>query len=497
MVISKSNYLQYLKHPAWVWLEKHDKYKLPAIDADTQAIFDEGNLFESYAEKLFPDGVALEYKTNGNFDFDKYKILPDVTKKAIEDKTRVLFQGRLEVDDITCIFDVLERNKDGTYNLYEIKSSTAPKKDHEHDLAFQTIVLERSGLNIKNIFIIHVNREYVRNGEIDHSEITTITEISSAVRSIIDETAVNIEKAKAVIESVEMPDPSPRYVGLNAFGDWLKIYKALNSNLDKYSVYHLSSPGARRIEHFEDNEIFSIKDIPEDDNLTVKQRHQMQTTKSGERIINQSEIRTFLKTFRFPLYFLDYETLGGVIPQYDGTRPYQQIPFQYSLHILESPDAELKHKEYLHTDNTLPVNHLINQLKKDINTKGSVVVWCEGFEKGCNKTMAEFIPKDAKFLYNLNDRIVDLMTPFMKDWFVDKDFFGSASIKMVLPVVIPSLSYKDLNISGGITAQRIWTETIIDGKNQDNKEQIMEDLLKYCNLDTLAMVEIWRILKDI
>lgn len=497
MVISKSNYLNYLRHPAWVWLEKHDRSKLPVIDEDTQAIFDAGNLFELYAEKLFPDGIALEYTTNGNFDFEKYKALPDVTKKAIENKTRILFQGRLEADDMTCIFDVLERNEDGTYNLYEIKSSTKPKKEHEHDLAFQTIVLERWGLSVKNIFVIHVNNEYVRHGEVDYNEITTTVEISSAVRSIMDETAVQIEKAKAVIESTQMPDPSPRYAGLYAYNDWLKVYKTLNPNLDKYSIYNLCWPDVKRIGQFEDNKIISIKEIPEDTNLTVRQRHQVQATKSRKRLINQNEIKAFLNTFRFPLYFLDYETLAGIIPLYNGMRPYQQVPFQYSLHILESPDAELKHKEYLHTENTLPVDCLIAQLKEDIGTKGSIIVWNQGFEKACNNTAAEFVPKYAKLLSNLNDRILDLMTPFAEGWFVDKDFFGSASLKMVLPILIPSLSYEDLSISGGNAAQRIWMETIADSKNQDNKEQIMEDLRKYCALDTLAMVEIWKVLKDI
>jgi hypothetical protein len=497
MVLSKSNYMLYLRHPAWLWLEKHNKKILPEVDADTQAIFDAGNLFESYAEKLFPDGITLGYKTNGEFDFNKYKDLPAKTEQAIKDNTRVLFQGRFEADGITCIFDVLELNEDGTYDLYEIKSSTSAKKEHEHDLAFQTIVLEKSGLNINNIFVIHVNNEYVRVGDIDYNEITTTTEVTTAVRSMIDETLVNIEKAKAVLVATEIPDPSPRYAKLGAFSNWLNIYKILNPDLDKYSIYNLCSPGVRKIGNFEDDGVIAIHDIPEDENLTVKQHYQVQATKSGERIISKEEIKDFLKTFQYPLYFLDYETLAGVIPAYDGIQPYQQIPFQYSLHVLESPDGELKHKEYLHGDNTLPVENLLKQLKKDIGEKGSVVVWNQGFEKRCNITMADILPEYSEFLLDVNDRIVDLMIPFMEGWYVDKDFFGSASIKAVLPVLVPSLSYKELDIGGGAAAQRIWMETIISGKNQNDKDKILTDLLKYCKLDTLAMVEIYKILNKI
>jgi hypothetical protein len=497
MILSKSNYMLYLRHPAWLWLEKHNKSILPEVDADTQAMFDAGNLFESYAEKLFPDGVTLGYKTNGDFDWSKYKDLPFKTKQAIEDNTKVLFQGRLEVDGITCIFDALERNEDGTYDLYEIKSSTSAKKEHEHDLAFQTIVLEKSGLDINNIFVIHVNNEYVRDGDIDYEEITTISEITTAVRSIIDETLVNIEKAKTVLVATEIPDPSPRHAKLGAFSEWLKIYKILNPDLDKYSIYNLCSPGSRKIGNFEDDGIISVHDIPDSANLTVKQHYQVQATKQGERIISKEEIKSFLKTFKYPLYFLDYETLAGVIPAYDGIRPWQQIPFQYSLHILESPDAELKHKEYLHADNTLPVEGLLKQLKQDIRGKGSIIVWYQGFEKKCNITMSEILPEYSEFLLDVNDRIVDLMIPFSEGWYADKDFFGSASIKIVLPVLVPSLSYKELDIGGGAAAQRIWMETIIDGKNKDKKDKILSDLLKYCKLDTLAMVEIYNVIKKI
>jgi hypothetical protein len=497
MILSKSNYMLYLRHPVWLWLEKNDKDMLPEVDEDTQAIFDAGNLFESYAEKIFQDGITLGYKTNGEFDFKKYKELPDVTKKALEDKTKVLFQGRLEVNNITCIFDVLERNEDGTYNLYEIKSSTKAKKEHEHDLAFQTIVLEESGLSIENIFVIHVNNEYVKDGEIDHDEITTISEVTTAVRNIMEETIANIEEAKAVMVLSDMPDPSPRHAKLGAFSSWLDIYKLLNRDLDKYSIFNLCGLNSTKIGKFEDAGILSIRDIPDDINLAVKQHRQVQTTKSGERLVNKEEIDDFLKTFHYPLYFFDYETIAGCIPSYDRMRPYQQVPFQYSLHILESPNSELKHKEYLHTENTFPVENLLNQLKQDIGTEGSVVVWSQSFEKACNTTMAELSPEYKDFLNNLNERIVDLMIPFMEGWYVDKDFFGSASLKAVLPVVVPSLSYKELNISGGNAAQRIWMETIIDGKNKDKKDQILKDLLKYCKLDTLAMVEIFKVLNEL
>lgn len=497
MTLSKSNYLTYLKHPAWLWLEKNAKDKLPEYDEDTQAMFAAGNLFEDYAEQLFPDGVTLGYKTDGHFDGKKYWALPNVTKEALSGEDTVLFQGRLEVEGITCIFDVLERNAMGTYNLYEVKSSTKAKPEHEQDLAFQTLVLEKSGLTIENIFVIHVNTEYVRKGDIEIDEITDKTEVTSAVRSLMAETEVNVEKAKAVMSQSEMPDPSPRFARNGAFSEWLGIYESLVGEFDKYSIYNLCTVGARKSGEFEDMGVKTIAEIPEDFNLTTKQHHQVQATKRDERLIDKEEVKRFMGTLQYPLYFLDYETFSEVIPPFDGLRPYQQVPFQYSLHVLESPDAELVHKEYLHTEKTLPVRSLLEQMKEDISPEGSVIVWYQSFEKGRNAEMAALEPDFNKFLYDINDRVIDLMIPFAEGWFVDKDFFGSASIKAVLPVLVPELSYKDLNVQNGTAAQRIWTQTVQEGKGVEKKDEIMTDLRKYCELDTLAMVKIWEVLNKV
>ena len=173
MVISKSEFMMFLKHPAWLWLKKFDKDKLPIPDEGLQALFDEGTLFEGYAEKLFPDAVKLGYKVNGNampagrqdFSGTKYYALPEETAKELKKGTKVILQGRLEVDpsttlgagSITSVFDVLEKVGENQFDLYEIKSSTSVKKEHIPDLAFQTIVLEKSGLKVRNLYVLHVN----------------------------------------------------------------------------------------------------------------------------------------------------------------------------------------------------------------------------------------------------------------------------------------------------------------------------------------------------
>lgn len=492
MTLSKSEYLLFLKHPAWLWLKKHDKNKLPEPDPQLQAIFDAGHLFEEYAEKLFPDGVKLGFQT-----YEDYVNLPIKTQEVLDNETKTIFQGRLEINNITCIFDVLDKVGKNEYDLIEIKSSSSAKVEHEYDLAFQLHVLESSGLKIRNIKVLHVNNEFIRNGEVDHMELVATTDVTENVRALDAETKQNIKKAFEVIESGEMPSMSPRHAGFGALKEWLDVYRSIHGDLGSHHIYNIASPNALALGQLEDLHIENMKDIPEDFNLKPKQKWQVNAHKTGQRHMNVEKIKDFIGSLEFPLYFLDYETLGGVIPSFDGLKPYQQLPFQYSLHILETPKSKLAHCEYLHTVNSDPTLPLVKQLKRDIGSKGTVIVWNESFEKSCNDLLGQIQPDFADFLSSVNKRIKDLMIPFSKGWFVDKEFMGSASLKRVLPVLVDTLSYHNLDINNGSLAQTLWMDAFLNGNSKQDKEKIAKDLLEYCKLDTLAMVEIYNVLKDI
>jgi hypothetical protein len=194
------------------------------------------------------------------------------------------------------------------------------------------------------------------------------------------------------------------------------------------------------------------------------------------------------------LYFLDYETLSSVIPAFDGLSPYQQVPFQYSIHILDAPGSALRQVGYLHQTGTNPAEPLTDALVRDIGRCGSVVVWNQSFEMSCNDLLGRLVPQHAAALGQINERVVDLMVPFWNGWYIDAGFLGRASIKNVLPVLVPELSYKTLGIQEGAGAQRLWMEAVISGQRAGQKAQILADLEEYCGLDTLAMVEIYQVL---
>ncbi len=449
MMLSKSDYMLFLKHPAWLWVKKNDPKKIPPVDENTQRLFDSGHKFEPYAESLFPEGLTLGFK-----DYNEYLSLPQRTHDAISNGTAVLFQPRFEWNEFTCISDIVSFVGDNEVDLYEIKASTKVKPEHEFDLAFQTAVLEGNGLKVRNIFVIFANNKYVRNGEIEADKITVTQDVTEKVRKRSDSTAKYMPLALSVAQQNKMPDPSPELAKLNSKDDWLKIYENIVPNTKK---------------------------IWADDTAPA---------------IDKGQIKSFIDNLQYPLYFLDYETLMSLIPYFDGQRPYQQVPFQYSLHVIESPDSEVDWKDYLHRENSDPVRPLTEQLLSDIGTSGTVLVWYENFEKKRNSELGEMMPEYAEALAAVNERVVDLILPFKNKWYDDPRCEGSASIKAVLPVLCPELSYKELGIQEGGSAQRLWMEAVLDSKRDDQKDKILSDLTEYCKLDTFAMVQIFRCLKS-
>ncbi|GAC1572979.1 MAG: hypothetical protein NVS3B23_08790 [Candidatus Saccharimonadales bacterium] len=491
MQLSKSEYMMFLKQPAWLWLKKHDKQKLPPVDENTQAMFDAGNLFEAYAEKHFPDGIRLGFD-----NYDSYLTLPDRTREAIVAGTKTIFQGRFEAGRLTFICDVLTFHEDKSVDLYEIKSSTKVKPEHIYDLAFQVIVLEDCGYKVNSVAVIHVNNSYARKGAIDPLKLTEISDVTEDVMNKREITRKHAAQALTIVDNKNCPSLSPSLARLSSFKDWFEIYKSIQPLPDD-SVFNLCSPSPEVIGRLESAQITTLQDIPDDFTLTDKQRLQVQAVKTNAPLIQKPKITAFLKKLEFPLYFFDYETLAGVVPEFDGLKPYQQLPFQYSLHYLETPDGTLQQKEYLHRTNDNPVPAILQALQKDLGPTGTILVWYDVFEKTCNTLLGQLSPEHAELMKNINDRIVDLMTPFSNGWYVDKDFCGSASIKKVLPVLVPELSHGDLAIHEGQAAQRLWMQAVLEGNTSIDKEQLFSDLVEYCGLDTFAMVKIWEFLTQL
>lgn len=483
-LLTKSEYMLFLKHPAWLWLKVHDKSQLPPVDAGTQAIFDAGHAFEPYAELLFPGGIRLGFS-----DYRSYLELPARTREALKDSPTI-YQGRFESSTCTFICDVMTVVGERLVDLTEIKSSTRVKDDHLVDLAFQTAVLTEAGYQVGKVCVAHVNNEYVRKGGIVPQELVRVVDVTEQVFALKENTRASIKRALSVLNSPTCPPLSPALCGPGALGEWLPIYRLL-ANVGEGSIYDLCLLTVEQIAELEAQNITRLADIPDDFALSSRQQRQVEAVKKGQALVEPGPLRAILDEYRYPLYFLDYETFSSAVPDFDGLRPYEQIPFQYSLHVVDKSGAPARHLGYLHSESSNPALSLSKSLRHDLGNKGSIVTWNASFEKGCNERLARLLPQYAEFYHDLNDRIVDLIIPFSSGLYVHPGFLGKSSIKNVLPVLVPELSYKELAIGEGNSAQRLWMDAVLYQKDGLDKTKILADLVEYCQLDTLAMVRIY------
>lgn len=476
-MITKSDFVKHEKCPLWLWLVKARKDLLPEVTPELQRIFDFGNLIDQLVRKLYPEGVEIEgYHQQGWAN----------TQIAIDKGATVMFQPTaITLDGLSAKADILTKDPEtGLWDLREVKSSTKVKEEHFVDVAFQRICFERAGVKIGRTFLVHINNEFVRNGEIDPDTFFTAEDITEEVLEHTHSAQLQIEEAKKIAAHAKAPDG-------------LLIQKCTDPVKCEYLEYYIHGFP----------EIYNIADsIPDEHLKALLDRGTLDYTKLPQELLDKvgfqppvpfeeidiKGIKKELGKLEYPLYFFDYETYSAGIPPFDGFHPYQQIPFQYSLHIQREKGGLLEHKEFLAREFTNPIPELLEQLKADIGPKGSVIVWYENFEMGRNIEMAKMYPEYVDFLLDLNSRMFDLMLMFkMKNQlYLHSEFGGSASLKKVLPVICPELAYDDLEIKEGGTASASWPILTAPETQKDQKAKLADDMSKYCERDTEAMVGI-------
>ncbi len=470
MQLTKTDFIQYLNCSKSLWWLKHEPDTYPHGE------------FSVFLQKLTREGYEVERYVRQYFES--------------EDSRDVDFQRVFETDDgLFARVDALERGPDGEVILYEIKSSTSVKTDASHnhikDAGFQKICAGRAGQQIDRVYLVHLNGEYVRNGSVDPVALLTFSDVTEPVGNIAGETEVEIEAALDLLREIELDREGCSCLHKSR-GNHCDTFSLFNPGIPTPSIYSLPRLSAKKRTDFIVNGIFDLHEIPDNYPLSANQKIVVQAAKANAPQINLDEIRDFLATLRFPLYFFDFETYASAVPFLDGTSPHKHFPVQYSLHILDE-DGSLTHKEFLERDARLP-DRLVEQMNADIGQVGSIVSWHASFEKTQNREMAKMFPDKSDFLIDLNERMVDLEDVF-KAAYVDARFDGSTSIKKVLPIICPKLDYKDLYVQDGASAMVSWERMI----NTDDKEaaQIASALLSYCERDTFAMVEIYRFLNEL
>ncbi len=482
--LSKSQFIRGLQCHKSLWLYKNQPELRTQADQSKQALYDSGTDVGVLAQGLFPGGEVIKFE-GSTFDEKINK-----TKELINSGVCTIYEATFKFDNILVMVDIFHKGRDG-WGIYEVKASTGVKEVHENDVSLQYYVLTGSGLEVSSVNLVHINNQYVRQGNLEINKLFTIADLTETTIEKQDFVREELEAIRSAIQG----DCPKLDIGPHCSDPYgCDFTEHCWKHIPNYSIFNLSRLYTNKKFELYYKGILSFEDIPRDYPLSQSQRFQVEAELTGNEIINKEGINEFLDQVSYPLYFLDFETFQQAVPQFDNLRPYEQIPFQYSLHYFEVEGRELKHSEFLGKEGTDTRESLDRSLTEKIPTDVCILTYNSSFEKRIIRELSSKFPQHSNHLMKIHDNIIDLMVPFQNKYLYKKEMKGSYSIKYVLPALVPEMSYADMEISGGGQASSIYASLHLN----DDKEEVdrmRENLLKYCKLDTLAMVKILEVLE--
>ncbi|MFC1870982.1 DUF2779 domain-containing protein [Chloroflexota bacterium] len=447
---------------------------MPEPDASTQHVFDEGHRIGELAKCLFPDGI----------DISSEDFMRNLNKtRELLSANRPLFEPGFYVDGYFARLDILKPVEESMWDIYEVKGSTKVKDVNIHDISFQRHCVQKVGFSIDKCFIVHINNQYVKHGDIDPQGLFTVEDVTD----LVDEVAGGVEDRSEdmwdIIASSTCPDNG---IGPHCSDPYDCPVTWCRESLPEHDIFNLVRGGKKCFEMF-DRGIFFVKDIPADYKLSAVQQIQQTCEINGKPFIDRTAIQEFIGSLEYPLYYMDFETFNPAIPNYDGTRPYQKIPFQFSLHIVSSPGAEPEHRSFLGDGTEDPRPVFLTELKSVLDDHGNIVVYNQSFEKGVLTELGKAFPEYTDWVKETCDRVIDLYAPFRSFSYYHPMQQGSVSIKKVLPA-LTGKGYEGLNIGKGDDASLAFFNIVMGTCTGDEKTKVMKDLEEYCGLDTEGMI---------
>lgn len=495
--LSKSQYCCAIQCPKMLWLKKH----CPEEFDDSvlrQSVLDTGNEVGDLAMGLFGDYTEVTVlKEDGSPDIPA---MLQKTQECLKVGVENICEASFSYDGMYCAVDILKNLGNNRVEIYEVKSSTAIKDIYYDDVAYQTYVLTRLGYQVEKVCIVHVNNGYVRQGDLELDKLLDkLFVINDVTSHALDRQEDVASYTRFLKEYLQRTDEPRRELDSYCFKPYdCGFWKHCTAHLPSPNVFDLSGVQAKTKLKLYRQGFHSFEDLVYCQTLNTKPMVQvLHEVNDCPAQIDREAVGSFLDTLSYPLYFLDFETFNPAIPLYDGTKPYEQVPFQYSLHYIEKPNGELKHKEYLAQPDSDSRRELAEQLCRDIPRNTCTVAYNMSFEKGVISRLAAEFPDLAGHLMNIYGNIKDLMVPFQRQEYYTRAMQGSYSIKYVLPALFPNdptLDYHNLEgIHNGSEASAAFMEM---GKlSAEETVALRKNLLKYCELDTYAMVKVWEKLR--
>jgi hypothetical protein len=480
--LSKSKYLAGLQCLKRLYLQCYQPELAEEIDEQRQAIFDQGKEVGLLAQKVFPSGVLLSE------DYLHHKEAVSRTKQLLEDKSiPALFEAAFISEDIYIRVDILERLSRNRWRMIEVKSSTGVKDYHLPDVAIQKYVLEQCGLNLSHACLMHLNRDYVYDGRnYQHDKLFTIEDLKKEIESFEQSLPEHLVQQWETLKGAQPPEIQP---GLRCSDPFTcDFYSVCNAPFPEDWTGNLPRMGGK-VEQLNEMGITSIHDIPDDFPLSANQRLARDCFKRNKPYYDEN-LTAEREKLDYPLYFMDFETVFPALPRYRGMRPYDHIPFQWSVHWQKNPESELEHHEFLHNDRSDPREPFITSLLSVLEKYDTApIVVYSSFELTRLNDLSQWFPKHAKRIAKVKERLWDLL-PVIRNNVYHPRFFGSFSIKNVLPALVPEMGYENMAVADGTEAGLAYERMIGNEVDTTEREKLKQALLEYCRQDSLAMVRL-------
>jgi len=474
--ISKSKFVagcQCLKRLYW---QVHEPDLGGVPDAAAVAIMEQGREVGKLARQLFAGGVEVPFG-------DPEQAIRTTRELIANPDVPAIFEAAFENGGVFVRVDILHRRRDGRWRLIEVKSTADVKEHHLEDVAIQHRVVSRSGLDLASSCLAHVNRNYVyTGGDIDVWRFFRIKNLTRRVERLLPKLTFQLRSELRVLAMPNAPDlPSGPHC---TDPITCEFYDRCNPPLPNDHIGYLPRLHASAAEELDELGVESISDIPDDFPLSERQRRAATSVQTGEPWFS-TELGKELESLRYPLCFMDFESVNPAIPRFSGMRPFDQLPFQWSLHVQRQPDAKLEHYEFLATDKGDPRREFITSLCGALGEGGSIVVYA-AFESQRLSELAGWLPEFAERIKTIQGRLWDLL-PTVRNHVYHPAFAGSYSLKAVLPALVPEMTYDGMAVATGQDAGMVWESLIRGGLDQVERDKIKKALLEYCGQDTLAL----------
>ena len=481
--LSKSKFIAGLQCLKRLHLQCYEPELAPPPDDATQAIFDQGHEVGKLAQKAFTGGVLVDE------EYRHHKEAMEHTGELLADSNiPAIYEAAFEFENIGIRADILQREPANRWKLIEVKSTTRVKDEHFYDVAIQKHVLEETGIKISTACLMHLNRQYVYDGNTYKlDQLFSVEDITANVTEIEQGLPRYLNQQWQVLELKQRPEISPGAHCANPYT--CPFFDVCNEKKPDDWVGNLPGIRANKLIALESLGIYSIKDIPADFPLSPRQRLACDCIKQGKPYFDEG-IQSIFSVLKYPLYFMDFETINPAIPRHAGMRAYDQIPFQWSVHIQNKPGSELEHYKFLAEDDSDPRELFVESLLEILErSEGDIIVYNQAFESTRLNDLAGWLPGYKTRIEKISKRLWDLL-PVIRDNVYHPDFLGSYSMKSVLPALILEMTYEGMEVADGVSAGVAFEKLIHGDLAENERSRLRKALLAYCRQDTLAMVRL-------